>query len=105
MKASNQFFVPHNILEESKFIKMTLSAQILYIHLCRLKNRLKKEPFYRDLKTLSRETGLHINTLKKAKKELTNNMYIEVKRDYYTHSGFRSADRFLLNGYRFMDSL
>ena len=103
-KAHNQFFVPHNVLEEEKFLNLSLSAQMLYIHLCRLKNRLKKEPFFRDLKTLSRETGMHINTLKKAKKELIKGLYIEIERDYYKHSGFRSADRFMLNGYRFKDN-
>jgi hypothetical protein len=40
MKAKNQFFVPHNVLEEEKFLNMSLSAQILFIHLCKLKNRL-----------------------------------------------------------------
>jgi len=103
-KVENQFFVPHNVLEEVKFTEMSLSAQILYIHLCRLKNRLKKEPFFRDLKTLSRDTGLHINTLKRAKKELVKNLYIDIERDYYTHNGFRSADRFALNGYRYKDN-
>jgi len=103
-KVNNQFFVPHNVLEEEKFLNMSLSAQMLYVHLCRLKNRLKIEPFFRDIKTLSRETGMHINTVKKAKKELINNLYIDIERDYYTHSGFRSADRFKLNGYRFKDN-
>lgn len=97
----NQFFVPHNILEEEKFISMKLSSQMLYMHLCRLKNRLKNKEFYRDLKTLSRETGMHINTLKKAKKELKKNQYINIKRDYFLHSGHRSADVFSLNGYRY----
>ena len=103
-KANNQFFVPHNILEEAKFKKMPLSAQILYIHLCRLKNRLKTEPFYRDLETLKIDTGLGISTLKRAKKYLVDNLYIDITRDYYSHSGFRSADRFNLNGYRFLDN-
>jgi hypothetical protein len=100
-KANNQFFVPHNVLEEDKFLNMPLSAQILYIHLCRLKNRLKSDPFFRDLKTLSKETNLHINTLKKAKKELIQNLYIKVKKDYFDGTGYRRADKFVLNGYRF----
>lgn len=103
-KAYNQFFVPHNIIEEDRFISMKISSQMLYIHLCRLKNRLKSDEFYRDLKTLSRETGMHINTLKRAKKELIKKGYIDIKRDYYLHSGHRSADRFNLNGYRYLDS-
>jgi hypothetical protein len=98
---SNQFFVPHNILEESKFISLSISAQMLYIHLCRIKNRMGTDKFYRDMKTLSRETGLHINTLKKSKKELKEAQYIGVERDHYTASGNRSADVFHLNGYRY----
>jgi len=102
-KVHNQFFLPHNVLEEANFKNMPFSAQILYIHLCRLKNRLKIEPFYRDLKTLSIDTGMSIRTLKRAKKVLLKNQYIDIERDYYVHSGFRSADRFRLNGFRFKD--
>ncbi|MFA5049264.1 MAG: helix-turn-helix domain-containing protein [Patescibacteria group bacterium] len=100
-KASNQFFIPHNVLEEVKFIEMSLSAQILYVHLCRLKNRMKKEKFYRDIRTLSKETGLHRNTLTKAKQELSDAKYIGIERDSYRDSGQRSADIFHLNGYRY----
>ena len=102
-KAHNQFFVPHNVLEEAKFISMPLSAQILYIHLCRLQNRLKSDHFYRDVRTLEKETGLHRNTLTEAKKTLVKNKYIDIERDYYISGGFRSADRFHLNGYRYKD--
>ena len=102
--ANNQFFVPHNVLEEAKFKNMALSSQMLYIHLCRLKNRMKTEPFFRDLTTLSNDTGISISTLKRAKKELIKNLYIDIHRDYFKHTGFRSADRFSLNGYRFMDN-
>lgn len=102
-KVDNQFFVPHNVLEEVKFTSMPLSAQILYIHLCRLKNRLKVDPFYRDVRTLERETGLHRNTLTIAKKKLVENLYIDIERDTYSANGFRSADRFHLNGYRSKD--
>ncbi len=98
----DQFLVPHNILEESKFISMSLSAQMLYIHLCKIKNRMKdQEKFYRHISTLEKDTGLHRNTITKAKSELINAQYIEVERDYYTTSGNRSADVFHLNGYKF----
>jgi len=102
-KANNQFFVPHNILEEDKFLSLPLSAQMLYIHLCKLKNRLQKEKFYRDLKTLSRETKMNKNTISKAKMLLLEKQYIGIDRDFYLTSGNRSADQFHLNGYRYKD--
>lgn len=100
-KASNQFFVPHNVLEEAKFLNMPLSAQMLYIHLCKLKNRMRKNKFFRDIKTLAKETGMNKNTIVKAKKILIKSQYIGVERDHYTSSGARSADIFHLNGYRY----
>lgn len=103
-KASNQFFVPHNVWEEDKFLKMSLSAQLLYVHLCRLKNRLRVNTFYRSIKTLERDTNMGESTIRKAKKELLKAQYINVERDYYIHSGNRSADRFSLNGYKYKDT-
>lgn len=102
-KVDNQFFVPHNVLEEDKFLSLPLSAQMLYIHLCKLKNRLQTEKFYRDLKTLSRETKMNKNTISKAKMILLEKQYIGIDRDFYIASGNRSADRFHLNGYRYKD--
>ena len=96
----NQFFVPHNVLEEDKYIKLSLSSQVLYIRLCKLKNRLG-DKFYRDLDTLSRETGLSRRSVINAKKELIKTQYIGVERDCYTASGNRSADVFHLNGFRY----
>lgn len=102
---TNQFFVPHNVLEEVKFIEMPLSAQMLYIHLCRLKNRLQRNNFFRDIRTLAKETGMNPKTISKAKKILVKAQYIGVERDCYTASGNRSADVFHLNGYRYKSSL
>lgn len=103
-KASNQFFVPHNILEEDNFLSMPLSAQMLYIHLCRLKNRMKKENFYRHISTLARETKMNKNTVIKAKQILIEKQYIGVERDWYSSTGFRSADRFHLNGFKYKET-
>jgi len=100
-KANNQFFVPHNVLEEAKFKELPLSAQILYIHLCKLKNRLKKDHFFRDVRTLSIDTGLNKKTISIAKQKLKNAKYIGIERDHYIQSGNRSADVFHLNGYRY----
>jgi hypothetical protein len=96
----NQFFVPHNVFEEEKYISLPLSAQALYTRLCKLQNRLGPK-FYRDLDTLSRETGMHRNTVIAAKKALLKAQYIGVERDCYTASGNRSADVFHLNGFRY----
>ena len=97
---NNEFTVPHNVMEEAKFIKLSLSAQMFYIHLCKIRNRIGKERFFRSLETLSKETGMHENTLKKAKRELVKAQYIGVERSYYKDSGFRAADVYHLNGYR-----
>lgn len=102
-RASNQFFVPHNVLEEYKFLSMPLSAQMLYIHLCRLKNRLNQDHFYRHVNTLAQETKMNKNTIMKAKKILVKNEYIGIDRDYFTANGHRSADRFHLNGYKYKE--
>lgn len=99
----NQFFVPHNVLEEEKYIKLSLSAQALYVRLCKLQNRLGAK-FYRDLNTLARETGLSRRSIINAKKELIKAQYIGVERDFYTASGYRSADIFHLNGFKYKET-
>ncbi|MHA1738163.1 MAG: helix-turn-helix domain-containing protein [Candidatus Heimdallarchaeota archaeon] len=102
-KASNQFFMPHNVLEEAKFRNQTPSAKILFMYLCKLKNRLGDD-HYRSIGSLAHDAGLSINSIKSAKKELEKNMYLDVKRDYFLNSGYRSADRFHLNGYKYLDN-
>jgi len=102
MKEVNFFKFPHNVLEENKFLLMQKSSQLLYLHLCKLKNRLG-DNFYRSVDTLSKDTNFNRNTIKKAKKELVKNLYIDVERDHYICNGNRSADRFHLNGYKFLD--
>lgn len=99
-KVDNQFFVPHNVLEEDKFTSLPLSAQMLYIRLCKLQNRLGTK-FYRDIDTLAKETGMNRKTVIVAKQALVKTQYIGVERDFYTASGNRSADVFHLNGYRY----
>ncbi len=39
--ASNQFFVPHNVFEETRFLNQKPSTRLLYCVLCKLKNRLE----------------------------------------------------------------
>lgn len=99
----NQFFVPHNVLEEDKFISAPSCAKVLYIYLCKLQNRLGAN-FYRDLNTLAKDTGMKRRTVIRAKKWLLKAQYIGVERDCYTASGNRSADRFHLNGFRYKEN-
>jgi len=99
-KVDNQFFVPHNVLEEEKYTSLPLSAQALYTRLCKLQNRLGSN-FYRDVDTLAKETGMSQRTIIRAKKALLKAQYIGIERDCYTASGNRSADVFHLNGFRY----
>jgi hypothetical protein len=98
----NYFPLPHNVLEDAKFKTLSPCARILYVYLCKLKNRIG-DNFYRSLETLSQDTGFHKNSIKKAKKELVEALLIDIERDYYSHNGYRSSDRFKLNGYRYFD--
>ena len=103
-KMDNQFTIPHNVLEDAKFIDLSLSAKVLYMYLCKIRNRMQTEQFYRSIKTLVKDTGLNKNTLSSAKKELLKCEFIGIDRDFFLSSGHRAADRFHLNGYRFKDS-
>ena len=102
-KVINQFFVPHNILDEGKFKKMKKSSQLLYIYMCKLKNR-HGDGFYKHIEDFQKETNMGLSTIRKAKQQLIDKKYINVKRDFYLHGGYRSADRYYLNGYKYQDS-
>lgn len=102
MKKVNYFPLPHNVLEDVKFKSLSPSARLLYVYLCKIKNRIG-DNFYRSIETLSQDTGLHTNSIKRAKKELVKALLIDIERDYYSHNGYRSSDRFKLNGYRYLD--
>ncbi len=102
----NNFFVPHSVLEDEKFYNQKPCTQLLYIHLCKLTNRYSDENgwFWRSLKSLSRDTGLNIKTVIRAKKELLENKFIDVEAGYYEHSKKRTYDYYRLNGFRFKSS-
>lgn len=69
--ASPYFRISHSVLEERAFKKLPASAQVLFMHLCRLRNRLKDKrkdnSFWRTDQQLLRDTGLHRRTLLRAK--------------------------------------
>lgn len=102
-KASNQFFVPHNVWEEDRFLSMPDSAKTLHTVLCKLKNRLEQKDgwFYRSIKDLMNDTHLSERTVKRAKKLLFKLKYIDIKRGKEAHFTDRSPDYFRLNGYKF----
>jgi len=99
----NQFFVPHNVLEDVKFQKMPLSARYLYVILCKLANRHADYDgwFYRSLSNLEIDAHMSRNAVSKAKQILVKNKFIDIKRGYYEHSRLRTYDYFRLNGFRF----
>lgn len=99
-QVENQFFVPHNILEDAEFKRLKIPTRLLYIYLCKLQNRLGYN-FYRTIKNLIKDTGLKPTSIKNAKKELVEKKYIIVTKDNYPHNGFRAADKFIINGYKF----
>ena len=78
-KLFNEFGVPHEILEDSKFKKISASTQVLYIHLCKLRNRYSE---------------------RYAKNLLKKYNFIEVKRGQYVHGKQRSPDWYRVNGYK-----
>lgn len=96
----NEFSVPHEVLEDPKFKKLSSSAKVLYMNFCRLKNRYADKDgwFFRSMEALSEDTGLKLRTLQNAKQALRNSLFIDIVRGHY-HEGFRHADRYRANGY------
>ena len=99
----NNFFVPHAVIEDTKFKKLPDSAKILYIILCHIANRYADESgwFWRSLNQLQEDTGKSRKTIIKAKKLLKKQEFIDTKRTFYIHSKKRTYDSFRLNGFRF----
>jgi len=99
----NFFKCSHDVYEDPKFLKLKLSSQILYTHLCRLANRIsdKKGWFYRSLTALEKDTEMSRRSITSSKKQLIENNFIDVKRGYFEHSKLRTYDYFRINGFRF----
>lgn len=101
--STNNWFAPHGTLEEKKFKTLSASAKYLYCVLAKLKNRYEGKDgwFFRGMEDLCDDTGLSMSALKRAKKALKDNEYIDVKPGFYEHSKKRTYDYYRLNGYRF----
>ena len=97
----NEFSIPHQVFESSKFKGLRISSKLLYCYFAKLRNRYadKEGWFWRDEQTISDDTRMHRNTIEKAKKELKKAEFIEVKRGHYQSTGHRGADHIRLNGY------
>jgi len=99
---TNFFKCSHNVYEDTKFLDLPLSAQMLYTHLCRLANRLSENGwFYRSLTNLEKDTGMSRHSICSAKQILSDKKFIDIKRGYFEHSKTRTYDYFRINGFRF----
>lgn len=100
---NNNFFVPHTVTEDIKYLEMPLSAKFLYQILCKLANRHADEKgwFWRSIPQLSKDTGMNKKTVSVAKKKLLINEFIDVQPTFFKHSKKRSYDSYRLNGFRF----
>jgi len=101
--SSNNFMCPHDVLEDIKFKKMPASAQMFYIHLCKLANRYDEGNgwFFRSLENLMNDTQKSRSVIIRSKKSLLKNHFINVKRGYYKNTKIRTYDYYKLNGFRF----
>ena len=100
---SNNFFVPHGVIEDIKFKNLPDSAFKLYIILCKLANRYADQEgyFWRSIPQLCEDTGYERKTIIVAKKLLKKCDFIDIKATFFKHSKKRSYDSYRLNGFRF----
>lgn len=100
---SNNFMCPHDVFEDPKFKKLSLSSKHLYTILCKLANRLSDSNgwFFRGIYQLMNDAKLSRSVVINAKKILHKNQFIDIKRGYFEHSKQRTYDYFRLNGFRF----
>lgn len=99
----NNFFVPHTVIEDIKFLNLPDSAKFLYFILCHLANRHADKDgwFWRSITQLCQDTGKDRKTVIIAKQILREKEFIDVKPTFYQHSKKRTYDSFRLNGFRF----
>jgi len=95
---NNCFPMSIKIFESNKFLKMPLSAQVLYVDLCRVADIEAGEDgwFYKNVNSLITNTKLSRCSIIKGKKLLFKNKFIDIKRGYFVHSKKRSDDFFKL---------
>jgi len=94
IKIKGYFTAVLDKLEESEhWIKMKPSSRILYIHLLKLERWYKTEWFFHSEEDLAKEINISLNTIRRSKKELKENGFIDIKREYF-HFNKRCYDCF-----------
>lgn len=98
----NEFGVPHEVLESRKFRDLQPRAKVLYMTLCKHRNRYGNTDgwFYRRLQDLADDTGLTYRSTLRAKRELLTTGFIERQRGHYEKHGWRGSDWYQVNGYQ-----
>ena len=96
----NFFGVPHQVYEMPRFKSLSSTAKVLYMDMCRLKNRFEDGDgyFWHTAEMLSIDTGLSRRTVFNAKKELVAAKFIETSHGRHT-DGSRHADWYKVNGF------
>ena len=95
------FRVSHDVFKDERFRGLRLSSKYFYCYLAKLRNNFQDKSngwLWRSMAQLSEEVGVNMKTLKRAKKELLQNNFIEVKRGKYNGTNRRSADWYRLLG-------
>jgi len=90
----NFFRISHKIFESERFKKLSPGAKILYITFCHLRNRFgdKNGIFFRDDRTLAQDSGLSLQTVNKAKRELITHRFLR-----WVKGGPRRACRYQID--------
>ena len=78
---SDFFRVSHKILECVAFKELPENAKLLYIYLCKYRNRYqrKKSYFTRSDSMLAEDTGMTRNTIRTQRKRLVRDRFIFIK--------------------------
>ena len=93
----NYFRVSHSVLEQKCFINLSVHARLLYVYLCKYRNRYGNKKFWHSTKNLSIEINMDKRAITKARKELISIKAIEITRGYYNR-GMRAPDWYQVNG-------
>jgi hypothetical protein len=108
MSTKNSFLVPHDTLENPKFLELSSCCFKLYITLCKIYNRMEWENnkplqsrwFYHSIEQLSDKSKMDVKSVIKAKKLLNENHFIDIQKGFYVNGRLKSADYFRINGFR-----
>ena len=99
-KLNNEFPTPHEVLESATFRELSLSAKVLYMFLCKLRNRPGRNGwFFRSEKQLAKDLGVNPRTIRRAKKELLASNFIQKERGSDRKHGWRGADHYYITAY------